>query len=207
MQRGDIKIFDFGLARELRAVDKDPDLPGMYRLSNMTGSLRYMAPEVAAFGTPYNEACDVYSYTIVLWEMLSLKRAYMTAARTRDGFIQKVHIEKERPVIRHSLSRNLRDLLQRGWAHDHTQRLTAEQCNDILRNELISMRHGDDEGLDHVRRRSTYVMEEDESESARRARGSGISWVLPERCAATSNIGGSRTRAPCQNPRQASAVF
>ena len=53
-QRGDIKIFDFGLARELRDSDRDPDNEGMFRLSNMTGSLRYMAPEVATIGTPYN---------------------------------------------------------------------------------------------------------------------------------------------------------
>lgn len=166
--RGDIKIFDFGLARELRPMDKDPDLPGMYKLSNMTGSLRYMAPEVASVGTPYNEACDVYSFTIVLWEMLTLKRAYMNISRTQEGFMEQVHQLKVRPPMRHSWSRNLRGLLQCGWAHDHTKRWTAEQCNDILRNELVSMRHGDDEGLDHVRRRSTYVMED---ESNRRGGG------------------------------------
>ena len=91
-----LKIFDFGLARELREVDKDPDMPGMYRLSNMTGSLRYMAPEVAIMGQPYNESCDVYSFTIVLWEMLSLKRAYMAVGTTQDAFIQKVHVESDR---------------------------------------------------------------------------------------------------------------
>ena len=53
-QRGDIKIFDFGLARELRESDRDPDNEGMFRLSNMTGSFRYMAPEVGIDGTPYN---------------------------------------------------------------------------------------------------------------------------------------------------------
>ena len=170
-------------------------MPGMYHLSNMTGSLRYMAPEVAIMGQSYNESCDVYSFTIVLWEMLSLKRAYMTVARTKEGFMQKVHVEKARPSIRHSWSRNLRNLLERGWAHDHTQRLTAEQCNDILRNELISMRHGDDEGLDHVRRRSTFVLE-DESEQGQCARRRGVSWALPHKSASTTNVNDS-CRRPC----------
>ena len=170
----------------------------------MTGSLRYMAPEVATMGQPYNEACDVYSFTIVLWEMLSLKRAYMTVARTQDGFMEKVYGEKVRPAIRHAWSRNLRDLLERGWAHDHTQRLTAEQCNDILRNELISMRHGDDEGLDHVRRRSTYVMDEDESETVKRARRGGVSWVLPTKSASTSNVMESLPNGVTPYHRQAS---
>lgn len=42
--RGDVKIFDFGLARQLprgRLAD------GTYRMTGDTGSPRYMAPEVA----------------------------------------------------------------------------------------------------------------------------------------------------------------
>ena len=53
LQRGDIKIFDFGLARELRNDLRNPD--GTYKLTGETGSLRYMAPEVAN-GQHYN-AC------------------------------------------------------------------------------------------------------------------------------------------------------
>jgi len=43
--RGDIKIFDFGLAKELTDDLKNDD--GTYKLTEMTGSPRYMAPEVA----------------------------------------------------------------------------------------------------------------------------------------------------------------
>jgi hypothetical protein len=41
-QRGDIKIFDFGLAKELH--DEDKDTNGLFKLTGMTGSPRYMAP-------------------------------------------------------------------------------------------------------------------------------------------------------------------
>lgn len=44
-----MKIFDFGLAREF-----PPDnmlVGGTYQMSGKTGSLRYMAPEVALEGT------------------------------------------------------------------------------------------------------------------------------------------------------------
>jgi serine/threonine protein kinase len=177
-------------------VDKDPDVPGMYRLSNMTGSLRYMAPEVATTGMSYNEACDVYSFTIVLWEMLSLERAYATVGRTKDAFMTKVYKEKIRPPIRHSWTKNVREILTKGWEHDHKQRLTAEQCNEMLRNELISMRHGDDEGLDHTRRRSTFVLEgEDESESEKRGRRNGLAWALPNKAASTTDLMGTRRQA------------
>jgi serine/threonine protein kinase len=42
---GDVKIFDFGLAREFDPVKQDVD--GCYNLTGDTGSMRYMAPEVA----------------------------------------------------------------------------------------------------------------------------------------------------------------
>ena len=41
-KRGDIKIFDFGLVAELRDEYRDPF--GLYHLTGMTGSPRYMAP-------------------------------------------------------------------------------------------------------------------------------------------------------------------
>jgi serine/threonine protein kinase len=41
--RGDVKIFDFGLAKEFDPAKKAAD--GTYKLTADTGSLRYMAPE------------------------------------------------------------------------------------------------------------------------------------------------------------------
>jgi len=40
--RGDVKIFDFGLAREF--PKKELMTNGTYKMSGKTGSLRYMAP-------------------------------------------------------------------------------------------------------------------------------------------------------------------
>ena len=54
--RGDIKVFDFGLAKEVHENLSDGD--GCYNLTAMTGTPRYMAPEVA-LNKPYNESCDV----------------------------------------------------------------------------------------------------------------------------------------------------
>jgi len=42
---GALKLFDFGLAKRMDPMDKSDD--GLYRLTGNTGSLRYMAPEVA----------------------------------------------------------------------------------------------------------------------------------------------------------------
>ena len=39
-------------------------------MSGCTGSLRYMAPEVA-LNQPYNEKVDMYSYAIILYEIIT----------------------------------------------------------------------------------------------------------------------------------------
>jgi serine/threonine protein kinase len=44
-QDGQLKLFDFGLAKRLEGVEKTRG--GFYNLTGNTGSLRYMAPEVA----------------------------------------------------------------------------------------------------------------------------------------------------------------
>ena len=49
-QDGVLKLFDFGLAKELKHKQAD----GTYKLTGHTGSRRYMAPEVA-LDEPYNE--------------------------------------------------------------------------------------------------------------------------------------------------------
>merc|ERR1711879_833816 len=65
--RGDVKIFDFGLARDLPHQKKDD---GTYNLTPSTGTRWYMAPEVVK-GHSYNLAADVYSFGVILYEVVS----------------------------------------------------------------------------------------------------------------------------------------
>ena len=62
---GDLKLFDFGLVTCVRSRQ---DSKTCYEMTGYTGSLRYMAPEVA-LRLPYNEKVDVYSYGIMVWQM------------------------------------------------------------------------------------------------------------------------------------------
>eukprot|EP00980_Cylindrotheca_fusiformis_P025064 scaffold12982_cov129-Cylindrotheca_fusiformis.AAC.12 len=71
--RGDVKIFDFGLAKELDPSKKLED--GTFKLTGDTGSLRYMAPEVA-LGKTYNETADTYSFSILCWEMFAIETPF-----------------------------------------------------------------------------------------------------------------------------------
>eukprot|EP00957_Ditylum_brightwellii_P160693 12233722-Ditylum_brightwellii.AAC.1 len=53
--QGVLKLFDFGLAKELREHQRNSE--GTYNLSGNTGSQRYMAPEVS-LRQPYDERVD-----------------------------------------------------------------------------------------------------------------------------------------------------
>jgi len=70
---GTTKVFDFGLAKRLDEVEQYDDVN--FKLTGNTGSLRYMAPEVAK-DEPYNMSVDSYSFGILFWQICSLTTPY-----------------------------------------------------------------------------------------------------------------------------------
>jgi serine/threonine protein kinase len=169
---GDVKLFDFGLAKEL-----DPSLRSgcseMYELSGNTGSLRYMSPEVAR-SEPYNLSADVYSFGLLLWQICALDLPY-------DGMNRQDHSElvvhgNERPPLDSSWSTPLRILMKRSWEPDPLVRPSMDSIYKILRREICALRDGDDSGLEHTRRRSTFVLNRDSAaghDGERRSKKSG----------------------------------
>lgn len=63
------------LEKEIADAKRRERLLPPYEMTGYTGSLRYMAPEVAV-NQPYDESVDVYSLSLVLWEIASLERPY-----------------------------------------------------------------------------------------------------------------------------------
>lgn len=63
---GKVILFDFGLSRELPSLD----CTQLFQMSGKVGTIRYMAPEVCLF-QPYGASCDIYSWAMVAYEILS----------------------------------------------------------------------------------------------------------------------------------------
>lgn len=93
---GLVKVLDFGLAAMAAPVaasidpENSPTLTmGMTQAGAIMGTAAYMSPEQAA-GTPVDRRADIWSYGVVLWEMLTGSRLFQgdTIAHTLAAVLQ-----------------------------------------------------------------------------------------------------------------------
>uniref|UniRef100_A0A1D1Z296 non-specific serine/threonine protein kinase n=1 Tax=Anthurium amnicola TaxID=1678845 RepID=A0A1D1Z296_9ARAE len=98
-----IKIADFGVARiEVQTEGMTPE----------TGTYRWMAPEMIQH-RPYNQKVDVYSFGIVLWELITgmLPFQNMTAVQAAFAVVNK----GVRPIIPTDCLPVLGEIMSRCW--------------------------------------------------------------------------------------------
>ncbi|KAL2522291.1 ACT-like protein tyrosine kinase family protein [Forsythia ovata] len=115
-----VKIADFGIARvQLQS--------GV--MTAETGTYRWMAPEVIEH-KPYNHKADVFSFGILLWELLTgkLPYAHLTPLQAAVGVAQK----GLRPSIPRRTHPMAVELLERCWQHDPCLRPEFSEIIEIL---------------------------------------------------------------------------
>jgi len=137
---GALKLFDFGLAKRMDTADRSAD--GMYLLTGNTGSLRYMAPEVAK-GEPYNQKVDAYSFGMLFWQICSLQTPFagMSARAHADRVIQR----GERPKPDRSWPLSWTDIMTRAWETDTTKRPDFDEIATFLDTQVEDMQGNDGE--------------------------------------------------------------
>ncbi|XP_010537284.1 PREDICTED: serine/threonine-protein kinase STY46-like isoform X2 [Tarenaya hassleriana] len=104
-----VKIADFGIARYVSEEGV---------MTAETGTYRWMAPEVMNH-LPYDHKADVFSFGIVLWELLTAKVPYesMSPLQAAVGVRQGL-----RPTIPEDTHPSLAQLMQRCWDADPGER-------------------------------------------------------------------------------------
>jgi serine/threonine protein kinase len=100
-----------------------------------TGSPRYMAPEVALL-QPYNETADVYSFAILLWQMLAMMTPF--ANFTMSLFHKSVVKGGARPKNDPKWPVNITALLNQAWNTIISKRPSMEEISAALREEINS---------------------------------------------------------------------
>lgn len=132
-----VKVADFGVAR----VKSQSGV-----MTAETGTYRWMAPEVIEHN-PYDHKADVFSFGILLWELLTgkLPYEYLTPLQAAVGVVQK----GLRPTIPKNTHPKLAELLERCWQQDPALRPNFSEIILILQQiaDLVSA-EGDEKRKD-----------------------------------------------------------
>lgn len=131
---GVVKIFDFGLARDLPETSCGSD---EFKMTGMVGTLRYMAPE-NALKQNYNQKVDTYSWALIFWSCLTLEKPY--DKMTRNMYLSEVCRQGRRPALQDDWDFSICSLLEKSWAQDSCDRLSmVEVCQYLkeMEDELL----------------------------------------------------------------------
>ena len=90
-----VKVLDFGLAKVHEANPSDATITGATQMGTILGTAAYMSPEQAA-GKLVDARSDVFSFGVLLYEMLSGKRAF--SEETPISTIAAVLHKEPRPL-------------------------------------------------------------------------------------------------------------
>ena len=124
-----VKIFDFGLAREM---SEDSPKQRTRLMTGGAGTPRYMAPEVAAMSDSYGFPADVYSFTILLWQIVTTRTPYADILSPTDFASQVLKANKRPSLAQIDCSDSLKSLMESGWSADPLKRPTFS----VIRHEL-----------------------------------------------------------------------
>lgn len=126
-----VKLFDFGLAKELDPLQRTSD--GMYEMSGGTGSRRFMGPEVA-LGEPYNLSADIYSFAILFWELCALEKAFGKLSQDEH---KKVVIQgTERPPLKREWGPEICSIMENCWNRNPRERMNAKDLYKQLKDQV-----------------------------------------------------------------------
>lgn len=137
---GEAKICDFGLAQFLSDKETAPEEGETGISLGCVGTHHWMAPEVLR-GERYSKAADVYSFGMVLWEMLSRKVPFQ--GYTAVQVIGLVGYGQRRPQLPRACPRPLGELVQRALRRKPRSRSSfqalAEQLRRLHRTAVVDV--------------------------------------------------------------------
>lgn len=130
-----LKICDFGTACDIQT-----------HMTNNKGSAAWMAPEVFE-GSNYSEKCDVFSWGIILWEVITRRKPFDEIGGPAFRIMWAVHRGTRPPLIK-NLPKPIESLMTRCWSKDPSQRPSMEEIVKIMMH-LMKYFPGSDEPLQY----------------------------------------------------------
>ncbi|XP_072534602.1 mitogen-activated protein kinase kinase kinase 7 isoform X2 [Salminus brasiliensis] len=130
-----LKICDFGTACDIQT-----------HMTNNKGSAAWMAPEVFE-GNNYSEKCDVFSWGIILWEVITRRKPFDEIGGPAFRIMWAVHRGTRPPLIK-NLPKPIESLMTRCWSKDPSQRPSMEEIVKIM-THLMKYFPGSEEPLQY----------------------------------------------------------
>uniref|UniRef100_A0AAQ6A7N5 Mitogen-activated protein kinase kinase kinase 7 n=1 Tax=Amphiprion ocellaris TaxID=80972 RepID=A0AAQ6A7N5_AMPOC len=128
-----LKICDFGTACDIQTY-----------MTNNKGSAAWMAPEVFE-GSNYSEKCDVFSWGIILWEVITRKKPFDEIGGSAFCIMWAVHRGTRPPLIK-GLPEPIETLMTRCWDKEPSQRPSMNEVKNTM-SHLMKYFPGSDEPL------------------------------------------------------------
>uniref|UniRef100_A0A182SUW3 Mitogen-activated protein kinase kinase kinase 7 n=1 Tax=Anopheles maculatus TaxID=74869 RepID=A0A182SUW3_9DIPT len=141
-----LKICDFGTVTDKSTL-----------MTNNKGSAAWMAPEVFE-GSSYTEKCDVFSWGIILWEVIAREQPFKHID-TSYAIMWRVHCGTRPPLIEHC-PKPIEQLMVQCWDKEPIRRPSMKQVVSVM-NELCNFFVGEDTAIGDT------FLPEDEDDSYR----------------------------------------
>ena len=139
-----VKIADFGLSTILNDASQEGD--DSSPLTQNCGTVQWMAPEVLLYSssssdndntTTYGPPADVYSYAIILWELVTQECPFESSvcSRSRNDPLQVALavIQRDvRPVVPRWVCEQYRNVILGCWKRDAAKRMSLEEVLGVL---------------------------------------------------------------------------
>ncbi|KAL7718304.1 Serine-threonine protein kinase [Entamoeba marina] len=124
------KITDFGTSRAIQDFEQN--------YTSGIGTPVYMAPELLR-KTPYNTPVDVFSNSIMMYEVFNQERPYTTEIFKMPWDIVKFILAGSRLERKADMSDGWWRCIDEGWQEDPNKRITFQEIVDVLYGELIPL--------------------------------------------------------------------
>lgn len=125
-----VKVSDFGLAR-MQDVSEDGCGTGWGRMTKAAGTCHWMAPEVFD-SQAYDEKVDVYSFAMVLFEILCREIPFEDAEPAEVGQLVKAGHRPDLEAVPPYCPKVIADLMQCCWAANPQERPPFDRIRPVL---------------------------------------------------------------------------